>query len=171
MSFLEGNGTPSMVERCMVRPPSARVGPVTPEERKAVVQKSPLKGKYDQAVDAESAYEVLTQRTSEKAAPPAQTPGRRDAAGQAEQPQAEAAAGRRRARQHRRHARVDLRHQSPARQAAEHRATGHARNHPFGDQPFAGQIAGDIGKSIGGSMGSTVGRAIVRGTLGGILRR
>ena len=35
----------------------------------------------------------------------------------------------------------------------------------------AGQIAGSIGKSIGGSMGSTVGRAIVRGTLGGILRR
>ena len=77
VSFLEGNGTPSMVERCMVRPPSARVGPITPEERKAVVQKSPLKGKYDQAIDAESAYEVLTQRTSEKAAPPpAQAPGR-----------------------------------------------------------------------------------------------
>src|SRR5947209_15741078 len=35
VSFLEGNGTPSIVERCMVRPPSARVGPVSPEERKA----------------------------------------------------------------------------------------------------------------------------------------
>src|SRR5262245_46973895 len=59
VSFLEGNGTPSMVERCMVRPPSARVGPVTPEERKAIISKSPIKGKYDQAIDSESAYEVL----------------------------------------------------------------------------------------------------------------
>ena len=69
VSFLEGNGTPSMVERCMVRPPSARVGPVTPDERTAIVRNSALKGKYDQAVDSESAYEVLMQRTHQTAAP------------------------------------------------------------------------------------------------------
>src|ERR1700704_1878274 len=63
VSFLEGNGTPSMVERCMVRPPSARVGPVSPEERAAIIKNSPVKGKYDQAVDSESAYEVLQKRT------------------------------------------------------------------------------------------------------------
>src|SRR3954471_16785986 len=71
VSFLEGNGTPSMVERCMVRPPTARIGPVTPEERSAIIKKSPVKGKYDQAIDSQSAYEVLTQRTAETAAPPA----------------------------------------------------------------------------------------------------
>src|SRR6187549_1709338 len=69
VSFLEGNGTPSMVERCMVRPPSARIGPITPEERAAIVKKSPMKGKYDQTVDSESAYEVLMQRTHQTAAP------------------------------------------------------------------------------------------------------
>jgi len=37
VSFLEGNGTPAMVERIMVRPPSARIGPITPEERKAII--------------------------------------------------------------------------------------------------------------------------------------
>src|ERR1700748_759856 len=68
VSFLEGNGTPSMVERCMVRPPSARVGPVTPEERKAVILKSPVKGKYDQSIDQESAYEMLQKRTVATAA-------------------------------------------------------------------------------------------------------
>ena len=47
VSFLEGDGTPAMVDRTMVRPPSARIGPVTPEERKAVIDRSPLKGKYD----------------------------------------------------------------------------------------------------------------------------
>src|SRR5499433_387249 len=62
VSFLEGNGTPSMVERCMIRPPSARVGPITADERKAVISKSPVRGKYDTAVDSESAYEVLQNR-------------------------------------------------------------------------------------------------------------
>src|SRR3954453_16198277 len=72
VSFLEGNGTPSIVERCMVRPPSARVGPVTPDERKAVIAKSPVKGKYDQEIDEESAYEVLAKRTQATAAPAGQ---------------------------------------------------------------------------------------------------
>ena len=79
VSFLEGNGTPSMVERCMVRPPSARLGPITPEERKALMAKSPVKGKYDQAIDSESAYEVLQKRmqsgAADAAAAPAAPPG------------------------------------------------------------------------------------------------
>src|SRR5262249_42714003 len=49
VSFLEGNGTPAMVERAMIRPPSARIGPITPEERAAIQNKSPVKGKYDTA--------------------------------------------------------------------------------------------------------------------------
>src|SRR6185437_9773051 len=68
VSFLEGNGTPSMVERCMIRSPSARLGPITPEERKALIASSPVKGKYDQAIDSESAYEVLQRRMQSGAA-------------------------------------------------------------------------------------------------------
>src|SRR5262249_19704681 len=68
-SFLEGNGTPSMVQRTMIRPPSGRIGPVTPEERKAIIAKSPVKGKYDQEVDSESASEMLLKRVSKEAAP------------------------------------------------------------------------------------------------------
>ena len=62
VSFLEGNGTPAMVERVLIRPPSARIGPITPEERKAIMDNSPVKGKYDTAIDAESAYEILQKR-------------------------------------------------------------------------------------------------------------
>src|SRR3984893_13505225 len=69
VSFLEGNGTPAMVERIMVRPPSARIGPITPDERKAIMDKSPVKGKYDTAIDAESAYEILHKRVAGTAAP------------------------------------------------------------------------------------------------------
>src|SRR5450631_1640927 len=68
VSFLEGNGTPAMVERVMIRPPSARIGPITPEERKAIIDQSPVKGKYDTAIDAESAYEVLQKRVAGSAA-------------------------------------------------------------------------------------------------------
>src|ERR1700759_5224128 len=69
VSFLEGNGTPAMVERIMVRPPSARIGPITPEERKAIMDASPVKGKYDTAVDAESAYEIIQKRLAGNVAP------------------------------------------------------------------------------------------------------
>ncbi|MHC2589480.1 DNA helicase HerA-like ATPase [Bradyrhizobium ottawaense] len=44
VSFLEGNGTPAMVERVMIRPPSARIGPITPDERKAIMAASPGEG-------------------------------------------------------------------------------------------------------------------------------
>src|SRR4029079_81402 len=71
VSFLEGNGPPSIVERAMIRPPSARLGPITPDERKAVMSKSPVKGKYDQAVDPISAYEILNKRVNEEGLPTA----------------------------------------------------------------------------------------------------
>src|ERR1700709_2253217 len=70
VSFLEGGGTPAMVERIMVRPPTGRIGPITPEERKAIVNNSPVKGKYDTAVDAESAYEMIQARIAGTAAHP-----------------------------------------------------------------------------------------------------
>src|SRR5213595_2843462 len=69
VSFLEGNGTPAMVERVMVRPPSARIGPITMEERAKIQSNSPVKGKYDVTVDAESAYEVLQKRVGQTAQP------------------------------------------------------------------------------------------------------
>ena len=70
VSFLEGGGTPAMVERVMVRPPTGRIGPITPEERKAIMNNSPVKGKYDTSIDAESAYEMLQKRIAGTAAHP-----------------------------------------------------------------------------------------------------
>ncbi|MGF7160486.1 hypothetical protein FHS85_002109 [Rhodoligotrophos appendicifer] len=67
VSVLEDKGNPSMVQRTLIRPPASRLGPVTPEERKAMIQKSPVLGLYDETVDPESAYEILTKRAKEKA--------------------------------------------------------------------------------------------------------
>jgi DNA helicase HerA-like ATPase len=67
VSVLHNGGEPSMVQRTLIRPPSARIGPLTAEERKATIEKSPLYGKYEEALDRESAYEMLQKRTSEQA--------------------------------------------------------------------------------------------------------
>ena len=62
VSLLEEGGVPEFVERTLVAPPSARVGPLTADERNAVIAASPLRGKYEDAVDRESAYEMLAKR-------------------------------------------------------------------------------------------------------------
>jgi DNA helicase HerA-like ATPase len=72
VSMLGEGGVPGMVERTLIRPPSSRVGPITPEERKLLIQGSPVYGKYDHVLDRESAYEKLTKRADERAAQPAQ---------------------------------------------------------------------------------------------------
>jgi DNA helicase HerA-like ATPase len=83
VSFLDAKGVPEPVERCFVAPPRARIGPVTDAERAAVIKASPLAGKYDQTIDRESAYEVLTGRATAgqvqhgDAAPPSSGAGRR----------------------------------------------------------------------------------------------
>lgn len=64
VSFLDAKGVPEPVERCFVAPPRGRIGPATDAERAAALKASPLAGKYDRAIDRESAYEVLSSRAS-----------------------------------------------------------------------------------------------------------
>jgi DNA helicase HerA-like ATPase len=73
VSFLDEKGRPTVVERVYVLPPASRIGPATPEERKAVMAASPVAGTYDKVVDRESAYEKLKARAA--AAAPAAAAG------------------------------------------------------------------------------------------------
>lgn len=59
VSMLGDKGAPEIVDRVLIAPPAARVGPITPEERAAVMAQSRVRGKYDEALDRESAFEVL----------------------------------------------------------------------------------------------------------------
>ena len=59
-----------MVERAYVLPPASRIGPITPDERKAVMASSPVAGAYDKGVDRESAYEKLKARAATAAPAP-----------------------------------------------------------------------------------------------------
>jgi DNA helicase HerA-like ATPase len=163
VSFLEGAGTPAMVDRVMIRPPSARIGPVTPEERKSVMAKSPVAGKYDVTVDPNSAYEILQKRVQNapaagSAAPPPSDPG-----------------------------------QAPGEAPAGGGILGgigsfiggvFGTNNPRGRRLSPGQVvarsvarsigtevARDLTKSLGGGATGRVAGQVVRGTLGGVLRR
>jgi DNA helicase HerA-like ATPase len=62
VSVLDEKGTPSPVERILIRPPASRIGPLTETERADVIQRSPLRGRYDQDLDRESAFEVLQKK-------------------------------------------------------------------------------------------------------------
>jgi uncharacterized protein len=173
VSFLEGNGVPSMVERTMIRPPSARIGPVTPAERSAVILQSPVKGKYDTTVDSESAYEILQKRMHGTAAAPSNAPthpGQTAPSGpgtqQTDQPQGGGIFGQIGSVLGGLFGTNQPRNQRLSEtQRITREVTRTVTNR------VAGSIAADIGKSLGGSMGGSIGRAIVRGTLGGILRR
>ncbi|HMN22610.1 MAG TPA: DUF853 family protein, partial [Ottowia sp.] len=62
VSFLDAKGRPGVTERVYVIPPGSRIGPITPEERAALLKGSLVAGSYEQAVDRESAYEMLAAR-------------------------------------------------------------------------------------------------------------
>jgi DNA helicase HerA-like ATPase len=59
VSFLDSNGTPGVVERALIVPPRSLIGPIPSEQRRSIVNWSPMQGKYDQVVDRTSAYELL----------------------------------------------------------------------------------------------------------------
>jgi DNA helicase HerA-like ATPase len=65
VSTLEAKGVPSMVQRTLIRPPSSRLGPITPQERQKLIAESPVAGQYDETVDRESAFEILQKKALE----------------------------------------------------------------------------------------------------------
>ena len=72
VSFLDEKGRPSVVERSTIFPPASRLGPLTADERQAMIQASPLHVTYAVTVDRESAYEILRGKpAASQPAPPA----------------------------------------------------------------------------------------------------
>jgi len=65
VSCLDAKGMPTPVEQILLRPPMSRIGPITEEERAAIMQRSRYRGRFDTPVDRDSAFEMLKQRTEE----------------------------------------------------------------------------------------------------------
>ncbi|WP_260482592.1 DUF853 domain-containing protein [Sphingomicrobium flavum] len=68
VSTLDRKGAPIPVERVLMKPPRARAGPLTAEERKVMMASDEVGSKYDQLLDRVSAEEVLAERASQAAA-------------------------------------------------------------------------------------------------------
>ncbi len=78
VSFLDAKGRPSVTERVYVLPPGSQIGPITPEQRRSLIQDSLVAGVYEKTLDGESAYEKLKGRataSADAAAAPTQAPG------------------------------------------------------------------------------------------------
>ncbi|MDE1570816.1 helicase HerA-like domain-containing protein [Aquabacter sp. P-9] len=156
VSLLEGNGTPAMVERMLVRPPAARVGPLAPDERKALIAASPWGRLYDTPVDRHSAFEVLQGRAEEKSEPVPSAPS--GPWGRAPEP-------------------------PPRRSPTSVPSTRSAPRLPPAEPPKAPRapaprpstrmsttevVVRQVARSVASQVGTQLGRAILRGILGGM---
>jgi len=156
VSLLGEDGAPSPVERMLIRPPAGRVGPVTPDERRVLINTDAVGAKYDQPVNRDSAHERLTARAGEAAAAAAAVKAEADArraAAQAEKDEA-------------------------ARARAEARAEREAANNPWNRAARSAassagrQVAGELTRAVlGRGVAGRVGGALLRGVLGGLFRR
>ena len=142
VSLLDAKGRPSPTERVFVIPPGSQIGPITPEQRRALIAGSLVAGTYEKAVDRESAYEKLKERAVAGA----------DAAVQAKQQAGGVPGG--------------------TGTAAGGGILGGLSDVLFGSTgPRGGRhegLAESAARSAVRSIGSAVGREIIRGVLGGI---
>ncbi|MDR3574446.1 MAG: DUF853 family protein [Anaerolineaceae bacterium] len=72
VSLLDENAMPGIVQRAFVLPPTSQIGPVTPDIRQQLIKSSPVYGRYETAIDRESAYEKLQARASQADVKPGQ---------------------------------------------------------------------------------------------------
>jgi DNA helicase HerA-like ATPase len=153
LSLLDSKGRPSPTERAYVLPPGSQIGPITPEERKALLANSIVAGVYEKHVDRESAYEKLKGRTDAAATAGSQSSPRTPQT----MPAGTAGSGSTTA---------------PAPSEGPSILDG-LKDAVFGSTgPRGGKregLAESMAKSAVRSIGSAVGREIIRGVLGGIM--
>jgi DNA double-strand break repair helicase HerA and related ATPase len=142
ISVLDDHGTPTPVERAFVFPPQSKIGPITPDELKRIVQSSVIFGHYEKQVDRESAYERLKQK-AEAPVPPVEQQPQREPQYQAPPSQSQQSSG-------------------GGLWGTVFGSTGPRGGHREG-------LAEAMAKSAARSIGSAAGRQILRGMLGSIL--
>jgi DNA helicase HerA-like ATPase len=148
VSVLDPEGAPSPVERTSIAPPRSRLGPLTAKERAVISSTSPLAGKYDQAVDRESAEEILKARAE----------AARAAADAAKAQAAEAKASAERAKLDAKERATQVREQ--ARIERERRANPSLQD----------TVVRQVGKAVQRQVVNKVAGSIVRGLLGSLFR-
>jgi DNA helicase HerA-like ATPase len=66
VSFLDAKGVPGIVQRGLVRPPMSQIGPITPDQRSALIRGSNIGAHYTEEIDRASAYERLQSSVERK---------------------------------------------------------------------------------------------------------
>ena len=172
VSLLQEDGSPGVVQRTLIAPPRSRLGPVSPKERAIIQSISPVAGKYDEAIDRESAEEILAARgnaaAAAAAAKKAQDEAERTAAVQAK------AEAKQREQEIKAQARADA---AAAREAAKPSALDKAIQSATraAGSSVGRQVANELGRAVFGgssrksSSGGIAGR-LVRGILGSLFK-
>ena len=153
VSLLDEKGRPSVTERVFVIPPASRIGPITAEERQALIAGSLVAGAYEKVVDRESAYEKLKGRAAASPVAAAAPAGPAASSAPSGAPPSATA--------------------TPAATDAGGGMLGGLKDVLFGSTgPRGGRhegLAESAARSAMRSIGSSVGREIIRGVLGSIL--
>jgi hypothetical protein len=183
VSVLMADGAPSPVQRTLIKPPRGRVGPVTPEERKILIETDLVGAKYDVLVDRESAEELLTAKATEAAAAAAEAKAQDEAEKAALAQAKDDARAAKEAERQRLAAQREADRQARLEEAARRKAEREAANNPWNRavksatqsaSTAAGRaVAGEVSKAIFGKksgVGASVVGGIVRGILGGLFK-
>jgi len=165
VSLLQDDGSPAPVERTLIKPPRTRVGPVTSDERKTLIQYDAVGSKYDTLVDRESAEELLAAKSAEASAAAAELAAKTQADKDAAAKQKEDARLAKEAE------RAALAEQREAANSPWNRAITSATR--SASSAVGRQVANEVSKAVFGSSrsvgGSLVG-GLVRGVLGGLFK-
>jgi hypothetical protein len=166
VSLLQEDGSPEPVQRVLIKPPSTRVGPLTPDERKVIVQTDAVGTKYDTLVDRQSAEEILKAKADEAAAASqakqAQSDSEKAAAEQAKQ---QAQVAKEQARAQLEQQRIELQRQRLEQQQAAREAREAAK------PTMTDKVIQSAVRAASSSVGRQLGNQLLRGILGGLMRR
>lgn len=171
VSFLDKNGSPSVVQRAFIMPPESQLGPVSPAERQELIMASDLGLKYDTSIDRESAYEILADRARQASLEREEEELRK----QREKADAE---WRKQCEKEDRELQKHLARsaKSPSRKSAAGSLDNLGPVPKKTKSPSKGGLDDLLGaalkqgaRSAGSSVGKAVGQAILRGVLGGLL--
>ncbi len=176
VSFLDEKGIPSMVERSFIFPPASRLGPLTADERQAMIQASPMLAAYGTTVDRESAYEILRGKPAPTQAAPGAIPAPPASSGNSNLNDSDCGNSANQQPQPRYEPAPQARQPEPAPQQSGGifgtigdllgGTTGPRGGHREGVLESAAKSAA---RGVAGTVGREVGRQILRGVLGSIL--
>jgi uncharacterized protein len=172
VSLLLPDGSPSPVERTLIKPPSSRVGPLTAQERAVIIQTDVIGTKYDTLLDRDSAEEILKAKGDEAAAAAAaakaETDAQKAAALQAKQDAIAAKEAARAKAAEDRLAAQQMREEERRQRELEREEARRARE--AAKPTMTDKMIQSAGRSIASSVGRQLGNSLLRGIFGGLMR-